>query len=61
MQGLSALLAPSGKELLMVTAQEKLLLLLPRNDWCKMILQHGLKLDSCDCLRGLLHIKEYQN
>lgn len=53
----SALLASSSKELLVVTAQEKWLLL-PRNNWRKVILQHGLKLDSCSCLSGILHIKE---
>lgn len=51
---------PAGthcQEFLVVTAQEKQWLL-PRNNWRKMILQHGLKLDSCNCPGGVLHIKE---
>lgn len=53
----STLLAPSSKELLVVTAHEKWLLL-PRNNWCKVILQCDLKVDSRSCLSVILHIKE---
>lgn len=56
----SILLAPSRKELLVVTAHEKWLLL-PRNYWCKVILQCDLKVDSCSCLSVILHKKEWQN